>query len=848
MPRPYQLRCRLKNSSKSQSKDDPNKSSVHNWRMRMKTNNPERYKQLLQMNKTSCQIYRLEMAMAEDMKMKRNLSEDDKERMEMLLERKRKYNEGAKMRMRKMRAKNTLKSQGKKGAGGSGKPHTRLEKEKHAEQKAKWRKAKQEKANRLTARKEETNQQETEGSVPPKETAEASVCGMQQLKEAERKLAEQQRQLFEAQALLQQQQEQLNEATDELQQAGEDLRSSAAKRKSLQRARGSIPRTPAHFVTTVIDLIEKSSPRKAARLKNKVCTAKEGLFDAAIRNVRKAAREFRVSRKLLGKAKRYQSGRKPLSAATVQLVIDFYEASSKDIPDKTLVSKRSGKASAIIDQPIVKLYKQFCESNPTVKIGLAKFNSLRSKHVKPMSAAKFAGCVCEYCANFDLKVKAINTHLVAKQLSPIKDTYEFSALTMCPKPDDSKFHKPECLKRTCTDCGVHQLDGKFAALRDNGMAVHWKRWELVKQVVKGETCKSVKKRALLFKSGSMEELLGELMEEADPFPAHLFTKDWQNAQLQVLRSNLPQKSVLGILDFAENYTCKHQDEAQTAYWTHESATVHPIVTYYRCPTCNDVNRESLVIISDDLLHDHHAVHEFQFSDGCGTQYKSKGPISDISYALADFGLSYHHNYSGTRHGKGASDGESAVIKSSASTAVKAGRAVIRNAKELFQYAKENLTKEPSVDQCKHHLRTVFFVELELFLRGLYSEGFRYLQQQSLCGCMEGGIPLSAYHHSVISPTMKGTVDNPHSSNDLPPLSDPPKQNKEGTGDIPHSSKDKTDKTRMAYYYTFSPEPEALHPKGEIVAILGELEMKFLGRALVYQFMGIETLKENFMLN
>ena len=118
--------------------------------------------------------------------------------------------------------------------------------------------------------------------------------------------------------------------------------------------------------------------------------------------------------------------------------------------------------------------------------------------------------------------------------------------------------------------------------------------------------------------------------------------------------------------------------------------------------CNNLVQESCIMISNDLNHDHHLVHAFQkavschlkktrhlkinkmyrFSDGSSSQYKSRGPFSDISYAYEDYKYPILHNYFGTRHGKGASDGEGAVVKSQASQAVLAGTAIIRDAQSL----------------------------------------------------------------------------------------------------------------------------------------------------------------------
>ena len=82
-------------------------------------------------------------------------------------------------------------------------------------------------------------------------------------------------------------------------------------------------------------------------------------------------------------------------------------------------------------------------------------------------------------------------------------------------------------------------------------------------------------------------------------------------------------------------------------------------------------------ISNDLNHDHHAVHKYvstamthlqgarqlepkhviRWSDGCGAQYKSKGPFADLaaSGSEEDYGIPFHQNYFGSQHGKGPCD-------------------------------------------------------------------------------------------------------------------------------------------------------------------------------------------------
>ncbi|XP_041371083.1 uncharacterized protein LOC121384664 [Gigantopelta aegis] len=224
--------------------------------------------------------------------------------------------------------------------------------------------------------------------------------------------------------------------------------------------------------------------------------------------------------------------------------------------------------------------------------------------------------------------------------------------------------------------------------------------------------------------GTMLELVDELEEEVTFLAGHLFRADWQHRQFEAMRRDTPfSKSTVGmVLDFAENFACLYQDEIQAAHWHHKQVTVHPIVTYYACRECKETTTESLVFISEDRVHDYHAVfrftqlavihlrtaldilleHSIEWTDGCSLQYKSKGPFCDISNALTDLGCTLERNFFGSRHGKGPSDGESAVVKHKAATAVKAGTAIITNAKDLYDYCvSSNLNKQPASTSFGH---------------------------------------------------------------------------------------------------------------------------------------------------
>ena len=133
--------------------------------------------------------------------------------------------------------------------------------------------------------------------------------------------------------------------------------------------------------------------------------------------------------------------------------------------------------------------------------------------------------------------------------------------------------------------------------------------------------------------------------------------------------------------------------------------MHPIIIYYHDPDTDQIMRESHVFISDDISHDHHMVNHFRnlsletlqgiseiskvivFSDGCSSQYKSRGPLADLSLQK----LPSAHNFFGSEHGKSECDGETGVVSHAVHRAVVGRQVIINDAKEYVEWCKANLS-------------------------------------------------------------------------------------------------------------------------------------------------------------
>ena len=410
---------------------------------------------------------------------------------------------------------------------------------------------------------------------------------------------------------------------------------------------------------------------------------------------------------------------------TIKSVTDFFERGdvSHDIPNARAPVAENGniKSRKVMESSLHVGYRRYKDANPN-RISYSKFKQLRPKTVLPFTQNKFRECLCEYCVNIDLYLKAIN---LKGQESLIHDKYEASRMTVCPKGTEPEYKK-ECIDRKCEQCGTKLVKKHLQHLLEqhSDSQVHWHHWERVNTA--GATAFRTMK---VQKEGKLSELVDVLLKELEPFSLHLFNAKWQWQQYKAITSDVPQGEVVFCMDYAENYTCKAQDAPQGYHWTNVQCTIHPVVATYTCQECTEMVTDSVVFISDDLQHDQNAVQHFvgltvdllrpeleamnkliMFSDGAPTQYKSKVNFVDCSYSQKDFqGLKSEKHYFGSRHGKGPCDREIGVLKKSINMAVAAGTVNVSTPLEFYNECKKRLTLPRNGESHTHTRRRFIFV-------------------------------------------------------------------------------------------------------------------------------------------
>ncbi|XP_064597452.1 uncharacterized protein LOC135463917 [Liolophura sinensis] len=372
---------------------------------------------------------------------------------------------------------------------------------------------------------------------------------------------------------------------------------------------------------------------------------------------------------------------------------------------KKAVLKQLNKQRQTMTRTLRSAYEIYKSENPNIKLSYSKFTKLRPKHVQTQDRGKFFTCLCEKCVNIEMKLKAINS-TGERQLG---NKYEATGITLCDYPKGS-LPNIKCAKRQCHQCGTKMLKERLHAELSSKAQVMWLQWANCK--VEDKESKTLKTRKVLQKNEGEVRLLAEkLIDDMEDFSYHLFCATWQYQQYSEMKDNPQVGHVIAVLDFAENYTCHFQNECQSAHWCKTQVMIHPVVCIYR-KVGNTPRTHEIVFISDDLKHDAHIVNTIssqtlqilkddcvsvtkmvQFTDGCGSQYKSKVPFLDLSYSKEDFGVKFERHFFGSGHGKGPADGCSGVIKSAVTRAVKTGQAVVRGAEEFFSHCSQHLARD-----------------------------------------------------------------------------------------------------------------------------------------------------------
>ena len=114
--------------------------------------------------------------------------------------------------------------------------------------------------------------------------------------------------------------------------------------------------------------------------------------------------------------------------------------------------------------------------------------------------------------------------------------------------------------------------------------------------------------------------------------------------------------------------------------------------------------------------------DIEINDGCSTQFWSIKVFTEFAKQKIETVRIYLE----TSHGKSKSDGLGRVVKSYVSSAVSSSEAIIRDAKELFEYSCINLSKTDNQDSIMENRNFIYLgaSELEEYRENMIAESYK----------------------------------------------------------------------------------------------------------------------------
>ena len=147
------------------------------------------------------------------------------------------------------------------------------------------------------------------------------------------------------------------------------------------------------------------------------------------------------------------------------------------------------------------------------------------------------------------------------------------------------------------------------------------------------------------------------------------------------------------MDYAENYTCRAQDEVQSAHWNQAQVTLYTSVLWFRNQIIPHViisdtrqhNKSTVVPFTDQILSNtpEEVKHIEIWTDGPASQFKNQYVMTSMPMLSVKHNVNLSWNFSATSHVKGPIDGVGATLKQQAMEKVQTRKCVINNASEYF---------------------------------------------------------------------------------------------------------------------------------------------------------------------
>lgn len=462
--------------------------------------------------------------------------------------------------------------------------------------------------------------------------------------------------------------------------------------------------------------------------------------------------------------KKYKKARysRKLSEATKADLLAFYKENSFSLPEARHAKKTFMRCN--IQEACTKFNEGRTQEQR--KVALSTFVKYRPKEVKLQKDIPLQSCLCQECAN----IKMLSKALISAGIQGIcSSTHIAVESTICPhtfvasEGKDQGFKATashgyrKCLYRECSLCGVHLMKSRIEEMNSEALAddpnVHYHVWESITKFFKGREVSRIEK---IQKTVKLSEAVHTYLTSLGSIAKHLFLSKWQYQQFVRISKEVREGHLVLNSDYAMNISCENQSEVSASFYDRTLVTLAPTVCFYRCNNmgCCEVIRHEVVHLSADTKHDfgsYRKMHNdtlkliedetgkqfdllISLTDGAPTVYKNRNNYLWMSESERK----QIHVYTASAHGKCFSDTSSGRFKMFLRRAVLSGDVEIRNARDIYDYAKQKYeTRKAPAGTCQHFRISINLVQnisRNSGKRSKTAEGTRGVHEVRNMGC------------------------------------------------------------------------------------------------------------------
>ena len=282
-------------------------------------------------------------------------------------------------------------------------------------------------------------------------------------------------------------------------------------------------------------------------------------------------------------------------------------------------------AKHILEKTQTEAYLEFKDKRPEIKMGQRTFEKCKPFYVIAPRSQDRNTCCCRSqvemrmvfasCMNFLRKTLLTSHDACDNQFSVYKHLTDLVEETL------SNLMKAKIITRTvCTDHVMNAArqnstscmrNSVWTRMRQKSSGMDLNTWQMMPPTKESSSWQQRKLR--------LERCSHQLPEVSNPFLHISFVPTGNTSKWKNLLENLPRDHVCCVRDYSENYSCQHQDQLQSLYFSQTQASIHITILHRHAMLSVDgedsseddpvVVTEQLFIISPDCKHNHHSVHE-----------------------------------------------------------------------------------------------------------------------------------------------------------------------------------------------------------------------------------------------